>query len=285
MSLFGQLSLEGLGLEAPKKETKKKEVKPAATKKPKEAKKETKPAAKKAEVKPLAEDTVLEKGTLYCQPLAINFEKKSVKELKELLTERSFLEADYFEFFSLAENAVLAALPYIRTVPLTDTVSPEDRLVRFGDSVSVPDDDGSYSIKDLLAMFIEAYPHYEGADAIKLADGLYAPLPQTMITGLEGIKAGATVVVGDKEAVVPTDFKTQGDVFKLIDPAFAELDKLPVKAELVLVDGKVIPYFFHRKTEEVKVKAAPPKAKPEKKVKLPVKLAFTFGIQAVQLTA
>ena len=31
MSLFGQLSLEGLGLEAPKKETKKKEVKPAAT--------------------------------------------------------------------------------------------------------------------------------------------------------------------------------------------------------------------------------------------------------------
>lgn len=261
MSLFGQLSLEGLGLEAPKKETKKKEV------------------------KPLAEDTVLEKGILYCQPLAINFEKKSVKELKELLKERSFLEADYFEFFSLAENAVLAALPYIRTVPLTDTVSPEDRLVRFGDSVSVPDDDGSYSIKDLLAMFIEAYPHYEGADAIKLADGLYAPLPQTMITGLEGIKAGATVVVGDKEAVVPTDFKTQGDVFKLIDPAFAELDKLPVKAELVLVDGKVIPYFFHRKTEEVKVKAAPPKAKPEKKVKLPVKLAFTFGIQAVQLTA
>ena len=38
------------------------------------------------------------------------------------------------------------------------------------------------------------------------------------------------------------------------------------EAELVLVDGKVIPYFFHRKTEEVKVKAAPPKAKPEKKV-------------------
>ena len=147
MSLFGQLSLEGLGLEAPKKETKKKEVKPAATKKPKEAKKETKPAAKKAEVKPLAEDTVLEKGTLYCQPLAINFEKKSVKELKELLTERSFLEADYFEFFSLAENAVLAALPYIRTVPLTDTVSPEDRLVRFGDSVSVPDDDDTGHIK------------------------------------------------------------------------------------------------------------------------------------------
>lgn len=286
MSLFGQLSLEGLGLEAPK-ETKKKEVKPAATKKPKEAKKEIKQAqaTKKKEVKPLAEDTVLEKGTLYCQPLAIDFEKKSVKELKELLKERSFLEADYFEFFSLAENAVLAALPYIRTVPLTDTVSPEDRLVRFGDSVSVPDDDGSYSIKDLLAMFIEAYPHYEGADAIKLADGLYAPLPQTMITGLEGIKAGATVVVGDKEAVVPTDFKTQGDVFKLIDPAFAELDKLPVKAELVLVDGKVIPYFFHRKTEEVKVKAAPPKAKPEKKVKLPVKLAFTFGIPAVKLTA
>ena len=88
MSLFGQLSLEGLGLEAPKKETKKKEVKPAATKKPKEAKKETKPAAKKAEaaeVKPLAEDTVLEKGILYCQPLAINFKKKSVKELRNCL--------------------------------------------------------------------------------------------------------------------------------------------------------------------------------------------------------
>lgn len=283
MALFGQLSLEGLGFEPEKKETKK-EAKPS--------KKVTKPvqeAAKKAakpEVSPLAEDTVLEKGILYCQPLTIDFEKKSVKELREMLKERSFLEADYFEFFSLAENAVLAALPYIRTVPLTDTVSPEDRLVRFGDSVSVPDDDGSYSIKDLLAMFIEAYPHYEGADAIKLADGLYAPLPQTMITGLEGIKAGATVVVGDKEAVVPTDFKTQGDVFKLIDPAFAELDKLPVKAELVLVDGKVIPYFFHRrKTEEVKVKAAPPKAKPEKKVKLPVKVCFTFGAMPATLTA
>lgn len=288
MSLFGQLSLEGLGLEAPKKKETKKEVKPAAAKKPKEAKKETKPAAKKAEaaeVKPLAEDTVLEKGILYCQPLVITFEKKSVKELRELLRERSFLEADYFEFFSLAENVILAALPYIRTVPLTDTVSPEDRLVRFGDSVSVPDDDGSYSIKDLLAMFIEAYPHYEGANAIKLADGLYAPLPLPMVTGLEGIKAGATVVVGDKEAVVPTDFKTQGDVFKLIDPAFAGLDKLPVKAELVLVDGKVIPYFFHRKTEEVRVKATPKAKQPEKKVKLPVKLAFTFGIQAVQLTA
>ena len=286
MSLFGQLSLEGLGLEAPKKETKKKEVKPAATKKPKEAKKETKPAAKKAEaaeVKPLAEDTVLEKGILYCQPLAINFEKKSVKELKELLKERSFLEADYFEFFSLAEDTVLAVLPYSSTVPLTEAVSPEDRLVRFGDSVSVPEDDGAYSMKDLLALFIEAYPHYEGASVIKLADGVYAPLPHKVtLPHLDMV-----FTLGNKEAIIPTpaEAKTQGDVFKLIDPAFAELDKLPVKAELVLVDGKVIPYFFHRKTEEVKVKAAPPKAKPEKKVKLPVKLAFTFGIQAVQLTA
>lgn len=286
MSLFGQLSLEGLGLEAPKKETKKKEVKPAATKKPKEAKKETKPAAKKAEaaeVKPLAEDTVLEKGILYCQPLAINFEKKSVKELKELLKERSFLEADYFEFFSLAEDTVLAVLPYSSTVPLTEAVSPEDRLVRFGDSVSVPEDDGAYSMKDLLALFIEAYPHYEGASVIKLADGVYALLPHKVtLPHLDMV-----FTLGNKEAIIPTpaEAKTQGDVFKLIDPAFAELDKLPVKAELVLVDGKVIPYFFHRKTEEVKVKAAPPKAKPEKKVKLPVKLAFTFGIQAVQLTA
>lgn len=286
MSLFGQLSLEGLGLEAPKKETKKKEVKPAATKKPKEAKKETKPAAKKAEaaeVKPLAEDTVLEKGILYCQPLAINFEKKSVKELKELLKERSFLEADYFELFSLAEDTVLAVLPYSSTVPLTEAVSPEDRLVRFGDSVSVPEDDGAYSMKDLLALFIEAYPHYEGASVIKLADGVYAPLPHKVtLPHLDMV-----FTLGNKEAIIPTpaEAKTQGDVFKLIDPAFAELDKLPVKAELVLVDGKVIPYFFHRKTEEVKVKAAPPKAKPEKKVKLPVKLAFTFGIQAVQLTA
>lgn len=284
MSLFGQLSLEGLGLEAPK-ETKKKEVKPAATKKPKEAKKETKPAAKKAEaaeVKPLAEDMVLEKGILYCQPLTIDFEKKSVKELREMLKERSFLEADYFEFFSLAEEVVLAALPYSSTVLLTEAVSPEDRLVRFGDSVSVPSDDGTYSMKDLLALFVEAYPHYEGASAIKLADELYAPLPQQPKGN--GIKAGTTVVVGDKEAVVPTDFKTQGDVFKLIDPAFAELDKLPVKAELVFVDGKAIPYFFHKKTEEVKVGVAP-KAKAEKKVKLPVKLAFTFGIPAVKLTA
>lgn len=285
MSLFGQLSLEGLGLEAPKKETKKKEVKPAATKKPKEAKKETKPAAKKAEaaeVKPLAEDTVLEKGILYCQPLAINFEKKSVKELKELLKERSFLEADYFEFFSLAEDTVLAVLPYSSTVPLTEAVSPEDRLVRFGDSVSVPEDDGAYSMKDLLALFIEAYPHYEGASVIKLADGVYAPLPHKVtLPHLDMV-----FTLGNKEAIIPTpaEAKTQGDVLKLIDPAFAEIDKLPVKAEVVIVDDKAIPYFFHKKTEEGKVRATQ-KAKAEKKVKLPVKLAFTFGIPAVKLTA
>lgn len=283
MSLFGQLSLEGLGLEAPK-ETKKKEVKPAATKKPKEAKKETKPAAKKAEaveVKPLAEDMVLEKGILYCQPLTIDFEKKSVKELREMLKERSFLEADYFEFFSLAEEVVLAALPYSSTVPLTEAVSPEDRLVRFGDSVSVPEDDGSYSMKDLLALFVEAYPHYDGASVIKLADGVYAPLPHKVtLPHLDMV-----FTLGNKEAIIPTpaDAKTQGDVFKLIDPAFAELDKLPVKAEVVIVEDKAIPYFFHKKTEEVKVGVAP-KAKAEKKVKLPVKLAFTFGIPAVKLT-
>lgn len=285
MSLFGQLSLEGLGLEAPKKETKKKEVKPAATKKPKEAKKETKPAAKKAEtaeVKPLAEDMVLEKGILYCQPLTIDFEKKSVKELREMLKERSFLEADYFEFFSLAEEVVLAALPYSSTVPLTEAVSPEDRLVRFGDSVSVPSDDGSYSMKDLLALFVEAYPHYEGASVIKLADGVYAPLPHKVtLPHLDMV-----VTLGNKEAIIPmpAEAKTQGDVLKLIDPAFAEIDKLPVKAEMVIVDDKAIPYFFHKKTEEVKVGVAP-KAKAEKKVKLPVKLAFTFGIPAVKLTA
>ena len=289
MSLFGQLSLEGLGLEAPKKETKKKEVKPAATKKPKEAKKETKPAAKKAEapeVSPLAEDTVIAKGILYCQPLAINFEKKSVKELQEMLRERSFLEADYFEFFSLAEDVVLAALPYSSTVPLTEAVSPEDRLVRFGDSVSVPEDDGSYSMKDLLALFVEAYPHYEGASVIKLADGVYAPLPHKVtLPHLDMV-----FTLGNKEAIIPTpaEAKTQGDVLKLIDPAFAEIDKLPVKAEVVIVDNKAIPYFFHKKTEEVKV-GATQKAKAEKKVKLPVKLpvklAFTFGIPAVKLTA
>lgn len=285
--MFGQLSLEGLTFEPTKKSNNNKEAKqkPAAQTKSDEKKAAAKKATK-PEVSPLAEDTVIAKGILYCQPLAINFEKKSVKELQEMLRERSFLEADYFEFFSLAEDVVLAALPYSSTVPLTEAVSPEDRLVRFGDSVSVPEDDGSYSMKDLLALFVEAYPHYEGASVIKLADGVYAPLPHKVtLPHLDMV-----FTLGNKEAIIPTpaEAKTQGDVLKLIDPAFAEIDKLPITTEVVIVDNKAIPYFFHKKTEEVKV-GATQKAKAEKKVKLPVKLpvklAFTFGIPAVKLTA
>ena len=107
MSLFGQLSLEGLGFEPEKKETKKeakskKVTKPAAQA---EAKKVTKP-----EVSPLAEDTVIAKGKLFCPPAIFDIENKSVKELKELLKEKSFLEAEYFVFFKFGE-AVVAALP------------------------------------------------------------------------------------------------------------------------------------------------------------------------------
>ena len=75
MALFGQLSLEGLGFEPEKKETKK-EAKPS--------KKVTKPvqeAAKKAakpEVSPLAEDTVIAKGKLFCPPAVFDIENKSV---------------------------------------------------------------------------------------------------------------------------------------------------------------------------------------------------------------
>lgn len=122
MALFGQLSLEGLGFEPEKKETKK-EAKPS--------KKVTKPvqeAAKKAakpEVSPLAEDTVIAKGKLFCPPAVFDIENKSVAQLKELLKEKSFLEAEYFVFFKFGE-AVVAALPYSTVEPETAEVSPED---------------------------------------------------------------------------------------------------------------------------------------------------------------
>ena len=92
--MFGQLSLEGLSDFEPTKKSNNKEAKqqkPAAQGQTKSD--EKKAAAKKAtkpEVSPLAEDTVIAKGKLFCPPAIFDIENKSVKELKELLKEKSF---------------------------------------------------------------------------------------------------------------------------------------------------------------------------------------------------
>ena len=155
--MFGQLSLEGLSDFEPTKKSNNKEAKqqkPAAQKAA--AKKATKP-----EVSPLAEDTVIAKGKLFCPPAVFDIENKSVAQLKEL----RFLEAEYFVFFKFGE-AVVAALPYSTVEPETAEVSPEDQMVREGDSVSVPLDDGNYCIKDLRDIFVSAYPEYEQCSEI-----------------------------------------------------------------------------------------------------------------------
>ena len=166
--MFGQLSLEGLSDFEPTKKSNNKEAKqqkPAAQKAA--AKKATKP-----EVSPLAEDTVIAKGKLFCPPAVFDIENKSVAQLKELLKEKSFLEAEYFVFFKFGE-AVVAALPYSTVEPETAEVSPEDQMVREGDSVSVPLDDGNYCIKDLRDIFVSAYPEYEQCSVVKRMDCMH----------------------------------------------------------------------------------------------------------------
>lgn len=271
--LFNQMFLEGLGIEAPEEKKTKKEKKEAKTKQNPAAKK---PAPKGAEVLPLRAERVVG-GTLICPPLILELdEKKSVGELRQLLGERSFLEAEYFEMFQL-NNAVLAALPYAENADLAEAVSPEDRMVHFGDAVSVPADDGTYSVKDLLDTFISAYPEYAGASAIKLSDGMYAPMPVT-----PKLKTGMVISIGEKEYPVSETATTLAAVVAEI-PELAGIKKLPVELRAVISGGKLMLQFYYRKKA---VQAAGTTA-PEKKetiVKLPVKLAFTFGVPATVLT-
>lgn len=278
MALFGQLSLEGLGFEPEKKETKK-EAKPS--------KRVTKPvqeAAKKAakpEVSPLAEDTVIAKGKLFCPPAVFDIENKSVAQLKELLKEKSFLEAEYFVFFKFGE-AVVAALPYSTVEPETAEVSPEDQMVREGDSVSVPLDDGNYCIKDLRDIFVSAYPEYEQCSVIKLADGLYAPIPK----GEKEVQMAWAFY--DVDYPIPSGVKDPLAALTVI-PELSGINAktFPLTVKALFKEGAFRPHFFYQKSAQgtgskVAAKAA---VKAEKKVKLPVKVCFTFGTMPATLTA
>lgn len=278
MALFGQLSLEGLGFEPEKKETKK-EAKPS--------KKVTKPvqeAAKKAakpEVSPLAEDTVIAKGKLFCPPAVFDIENKSVAQLKELLKEKSFLEAEYFVFFKFGE-AVVAALPYSTVEPETAEVSPEDQMVREGDSVSVPLDDGTYCIKDLRNQFVAAYPEYDQCSVIKLADGLYAPIPK----GEKEVQMAWAFY--DVDYPIPSGVKDPLAALTVI-PELSGINAktFPLTVKALFKEGAFRPHFFYQKSAQgtgskVAAKAA---VKAEKKVKLPVKVCFTFGAMPATLTA
>jgi len=278
MALFGQLSLEGLGFEPEKKETKK-EAKPS--------KRVTKPvqeAAKKAakpEVSPLAEDTVIAKGKLFCPPAVFDIENKSVAQLKELLKEKSFLEAEYFVFFKFGE-AVVAALPYSTVEPETAEVSPEDQMVREGDSVSVPLDDGNYCIKDLRDIFVSAYPEYEQCSVIKLADGLYAPIPK----GEKEVQMAWAFY--DVDYPIPSGVKDPLAALTVI-PELSGINAktFPLTVKALFKEGAFRPHFFYQKSAQgtgskVAAKAA---VKAEKKVKLPVKVCFTFGAMPATLTA
>lgn len=277
MALFGQLSLEGLGFEPEKKETKKeakskKVTKPAAQA---EAKKVTKP-----EVSPLAEDTVIAKGKLFCPPAVFDIENKSVAQLKELLKEKSFLEAEYFVFFKFGE-AVVAALPYSTVEPETAEVSPEDQMVREGDSVSVPLDDGTYCIKDLRNQFVAAYPEYDQCSVIKLADGLYAPIPK----GEKEVQMAWAFY--DVDYPIPSDVKDPLAALTVI-PELSGINAktFPLTVKALFKEGAFRPHFFYKKSVQGTGSKAGAKTavKAEKKVKLPVKICFTFGAMPAILT-
>lgn len=279
MALFGQLSLEGLGFEPEKKETKK------AAKPSKKVTKPVQEAAKKAtkpEVSPLAEDTVIAKGKLFCPPAVFDIENKSVAQLKELLKEKSFLEAEYFVFFQFGE-AVVAALPYSTVEPETVEVSPDDQMVREGDSVSVPLDDGSYSIKDLRDRFVAAYPEYDQCSVVKLADGLYAPIPK----GAKEVQTAWGFY--DVDYPIPSGVKDPVEALKLIPELSginAKTFPLTVKALFKDKEGAFRPHFFYKKSAQGTGSKAGSKTavKAEKKVKLPVKICFTFGAMPAILT-
>ena len=278
--MFGQLSLEGLSDFEPTKKSNNKQ-KPAAQGQSKAD--EQKAAAKKAtkpEVSPLAEDTVIAKGKLFCPPAVFDIENKSVAQLKELLKEKSFLEAEYFVFFKFGE-AVVAALPYSTVEPETE-VSPEDRMVREGDSVSVPLDDGNYCIKDLRDIFVSAYPEYEQCSVVKLADGLYAPIPK----GEKEVQMAWAFY--DVDYPIPSGVKDPVEALKLI-PELSGINAktFPLTVKALFKEGAFRPHFFYQKSAQgtgskVAAKAA---VKAEKKVKLPVKVCFTFGAMPATLTA
>lgn len=278
--MFGQLSLEGLSDFEPTKKSNNKQ-KPAAQGQTKSD--EKKAAAKKAtkpEVSPLAEDTVIAKGKLFCPPAVFDIENKSVAQLKELLKEKSFLEAEYFVFFKFGE-AVVAALPYSTVEPETE-VSPEDRMVREGDSVSVPLDDGNYCIKDLRDIFVSAYPEYEQCSVVKLADGLYAPIPK----GEKEVQMAWAFY--DVDYPIPSGVKDPVEALKLI-PELSGINAktFPLTVKALFKEGAFRPHFFYQKSAQgtgskVAAKAA---VKAEKKVKLPVKVCFTFGAMPATLTA
>lgn len=277
MSLFGQLSLEGLGFEPEKKETKK------AAKPSKKVTKPVQEAAKKAakpEVSPLAEDTIIAKGKLFCPPAIFDIENKSVKELKELLKEKSFLEAEYFVFFQFGE-AVVAALPYSTVEPETAEVSPEDQMVREGDSVSVPLDDGNYCIKDLRDIFVSAYPEYEQCSVIKLADGLYAPIPK----GEKEVQMAWAFY--DVDYPIPSGVKDPLAALTVI-PELSGINAktFPLTVKALFKEGAFRPHFFYKKSVQGTGQKAGAKTavKAEKKVKLPVKICFTFGAMPAILT-
>lgn len=279
--MFGQLSLEGLTFEPTKKSNNNKEAKqkPAAQTKSDEKKAAAKKATK-PEVSPLAEDTVIAKGKLFCPPAVFDIENKSVAQLKELLKEKSFLEAEYFVFFKFGE-AVVAALPYSTVEPETE-VSPEDRMVREGDSVSVPLDDGNYCIKDLRDIFVSAYPEYEQCSVVKLADGLYAPIPK----GEKEVQMAWAFY--DVDYPIPSGVKDPVEALKLI-PELSGINAktFPLTVKALFKEGAFRPHFFYQKSAQgtgskVAAKAA---VKAEKKVKLPVKVCFTFGAMPATLTA
>ena len=280
--MFGQLSLEGLTFEPTKKSNNNKEAKqkPAAQGQTKSD--EKKAAAKKAtkpEVSPLAEDTVIAKGKLFCPPAVFDIENKSVAQLKELLKEKSFLEAEYFVFFKFGE-AVVAALPYSTVEPETE-VSPEDRMVREGDSVSVPLDDGNYCIKDLRDIFVSAYPEYEQCSVVKLADGLYAPIPK----GEKNVQTAWAFY--DVDYPIPSGVKDPVEALKLI-PELSGINAktFPLIVKALFKDGVFRPHFFYKKSVQGTGQKAGAKTavKAEKKVKLPVKICFTFGAMPAILT-
>lgn len=280
--MFGQLSLEGLTFEPTKKSNNNKEAKqkPAAQGQTKSD--EKKAAAKKAtkpEVSPLAEDTVIAKGKLFCPPAVFNIENKSVAQLKELLKEKSFLEAECFVFFKFGE-AVVAALPYSTVEPETE-VSPEDRMVREGDSVSVPLDDGNYCIKDLRDIFVSAYPEYEQCSVVKLADGLYAPIPK----GEKNVQTAWAFY--DVDYPIPSGVKDPVEALKLI-PELSGINAktFPLTVKALFKNGVFRPHFFYKKSVQGTGQKAGAKTavKAEKKVKLPVKICFTFGAMPAILT-
>lgn len=279
MELFGQLTLEGIGTLGQEKKAK-------AEKKVKASDVYSAPGQKKnVEQKwavPLDDDVVIEKGRLICPPLVIEFENMSVIQLRQLLEERGFLEAEYFGMFAF-DGIVIAALP-VNNEKRDTVVSSDGRIIRFGDSMCMPDDGESYTVGDLLERFTEMYPEYKDASVIKLAEDVYAPLPAKF-----KFRNDLKVALGDSLYDIPDDAADFAAALsgiecfeKVIDDDFS-LQVLPT-----VVEGNLHPYFFYvpkSSTSSVGKTGNKKESKKEKTVILPVKLAFTFGVSPVVLTS